>query len=55
MQLTDEHIAEFQALWCKNYGGDIGKDEALAKGLRLVRLFEIILKHEAQKHAPQEI
>lgn len=42
MQLTDEHIAEFQMLYRKHFGKDISKDEALEKGLRLIRLMELV-------------
>ncbi len=49
MQLTDEHIEEFQMLYRKHFGKDISKDEALEKGLRLIRLIEILsrfISHE---------
>ena len=49
MHLTDETLTEFQMLYRKNFGTDISKAEALEKGLRLVRLMEIVLKHEAEK------
>jgi len=49
MRLTDEHIVEFQMLYRRHFGRDIGKDEALEKGLRLIRLIEITIKHEASK------
>lgn len=49
MQLTDEDITEFQMLYQKHFGVDISKDAALEKGIRLVRLMEITLKHEAKK------
>lgn len=59
MIIADEHIAEFQMLYKKHYGKDIGKDEALEKGLRLVRLMEVVLKQSvkdaAQKNAPSPI
>lgn len=55
MQLEDEHIAEFQMLYQKHFGKDIGKDEALEKGLRLVRLIEIVLKHEAKKRSAEAL
>jgi hypothetical protein len=42
MRLTDEHIAEFQMLYRKNFGKDISKEEALEKGLRLIRLMELV-------------
>lgn len=55
MRLADEHLAEFQMLYRRNFGKDISKDEALEKGLRLIRLMEIALKHEAKKCAAQTI
>ena len=42
MQLTDEHIVEFQTLYRKNFGKEISKQDALAKGIRLIRLVEIV-------------
>lgn len=42
MRLADEHIVEFQMLYRKHFGKDISEDEALKKGLRLVRLFELV-------------
>jgi hypothetical protein len=53
MQLADEHIKEFQVLYKKHYGVEISTAEALAKGIRLIRLMEIVLKHEAKKQATQ--
>ena len=53
MQLTDEHIAEFQMLYQKHFGKEISKQDALAKGIRLIRLMEIVLKQTA-KDAAQE-
>lgn len=59
MRLEDEHIAEFQMLYRKHFGKDIGKDEALEKGLRLVHLMETVLKHDAKYRSvgalPQDI
>jgi len=49
MHLTDENIAEFQALYKKHYGQDISKEEALARGLRLIRLMEVVLKQSAEQ------
>jgi len=48
MQLADEHIKEFQTLYQKHYGTNISKAEALDKGLRLIRLMEVVLKYEAK-------
>ena len=49
MQLTDEHIAEFQSLYRKHFGTDIGKDEALEKALRLIRLVEVVSRAAADE------
>lgn len=49
MQLSDENIETFRGLHLKKFGVEITKAEAMEKGIRLVRLFEIILKHEAGK------
>ncbi len=51
MQIADAHIVKFQMLYRKHFGNDISMDEALAKGTRLVRLMEIVLKHEVKKYA----
>lgn len=55
MQLADEHIKEFQVLYKKHYGVEISTAEALEKGIRLIRLMEIVLKHEAKKQAIQMV
>lgn len=53
MQLADADILEFQMLYKKHYGVDISTAEALEKGLRLIRLIEIVSKNEAKKLAGQ--
>lgn len=55
MQLADEHLAEFQMLYKKHFGVEISKAEALEKGMRLIRLMEITLKHEAKIRATQAL
>lgn len=45
MHISDEHIAELQDLYYRNFGIRISTKEALDKGLRLVRLLEITLKN----------
>lgn len=53
MQLADEHIEEFRTLYRKHFGKDISKEEALEKGLRLVRLIELVsraIAHEQNQH-----
>jgi hypothetical protein len=41
--LTDKEIAEYQRLFKDEYGIELTKDQALEKGLRLVRLLRIVL------------
>jgi len=42
MNLADEHILEFQMLYQKHFGIEITKERALEKGLRLIRLVEVV-------------
>ena len=49
MQLTDKHIIKFQILYLEKFGIEISKAEAVEKGVRLVRLMEIILKNKNKK------
>ncbi len=54
MQLTDEKLTEFQMLHKKHFGTEITKAEAMEKGLRLVCLMEIVLKHETKRQIASE-
>jgi len=49
MVIEDDHIAEFQVLYRKHYGKDISKAEALEKGLRLIRLIEVVSRAMAHE------
>lgn len=49
MQLTDDDIISFQVLYKKYFGVEISKAQALDKGIRLIRLIEIVSKYEAKK------
>jgi len=42
MVIADEHIAQFQKLYQEHFGVEITKAQALQKGLRLIRLFEVV-------------
>ena len=42
MDISDKHILEFQELWKKHFGTEITKEQALEKGLRLIRLIEVV-------------
>lgn len=40
--LSDEQITKFQTLYKNRFGRDLGREEAYEKGVKLLRLFEII-------------
>ena len=42
--LTDKEIAEYQRLFKDEFGIELTKDQALEKGLRLVRLLRVVLE-----------
>jgi hypothetical protein len=42
MAIADEHIAAFQKLYQEHFGIELTKAQALEKGLRLIRLVEIV-------------
>jgi len=42
--LTDKEITEYQRLFKAEFGIELTKDQALEKGLRLVRLLRVVLK-----------
>ena len=49
MNLTDEHILEFQMLYKKHFGTEITREQALEKGLRLIRLVEAVSRAVADE------
>ena len=49
MIIADEHIDEFQVLWKKHFGTEITKEQALEKGLRLIRLIEAVSRAVANE------
>ena len=42
--LSDEQIRKFQMLYKKHFGKEISREEAYEKGVKLVRLVELIYK-----------
>ncbi len=42
--LSDEQIEKFQMLYKSRFGKEISREEAYAKGARLIRLIELIYK-----------
>lgn len=49
MNLTDDNILEFQMLYKKHFGTEITKEQALEKGLRLIRLVEAVSRAVANE------
>ena len=44
MQLSDKKITEFQELYLKHFGEEISREKAHEKGIKLVRLVELVYK-----------
>ncbi len=42
--LSDEQVTKFQVLYKKQFGREITKEEALEKGVKLVRMMQLIYK-----------
>lgn len=42
--LSDEQITKFQTLYSNRFGKEISRDEAYEKGVKLIRLIELIYK-----------
>jgi len=53
MQLTEENITKFQALYKKHFGEEIDRSRAQEEGIKLLRLMQLIYqpmtKEEYQK------
>lgn len=44
MILSDKNISDFQAIYKARFGKEISRQEAIEKGIKLLRLIEIIYK-----------
>lgn len=55
MQLTQEAIDEFKAIYKTEFGEDISDAQAREMGTRLLRVFHILLEvsHEGTENKPQ--
>jgi len=47
--LSDEQITKFQTLYKNRFGKKIGREEAYEKGVKLIRLIELIYKPMTEK------
>lgn len=43
-QLSDKHISSFQELYLQRFGKELNRGEAQEKGLKLLRLMQLIYK-----------
>ena len=48
MQLSDQDIASFQALYKSTFGKEISKENAYAQGIKLLRLMSAVYKPMTQ-------
>lgn len=44
MYLTDDEVLQFQAIYRQQFGKEISQEDARERGIKLVRLFEIVYK-----------
>jgi len=51
--LSDKKIADFQAIYKARFGKEISREEAIEKGIKLLRLIEIIYKPMTEKEYQQ--
>jgi hypothetical protein len=47
--LSDERIAQFQALYKKHFNEDLSKEEAYELGAKLVRMVQLVYKPITEK------
>ena len=52
MQLTQEDLEEFKAIYRQEYGIDISDAEALEMGTRLLRVVKVIVDVGGQERTP---
>jgi hypothetical protein len=51
--LSDKKIADFQAIYKARFGKEISREVAIEKGIKLLRLIEIIYKPMTKKEYQQ--
>ena len=44
MQISDQQLAKFQALWEKRFNEKISKEKALEEGIKLINLVKIVYR-----------
>jgi hypothetical protein len=47
--LSEKRIAEFQALYKRHFGEDLSKEEAYEKGVRLIRMVQLVYRPITEK------
>lgn len=51
MPISDEAIAEFKAIWKKEFGEEISDEKARSRGQELVNLYKMLIEHKLKKEA----
>ena len=54
MQLSPQAIQDFKRIYKEEYGQDISDDQAREMGMRLVRVFMVILKVNGSPPSPPQ-
>jgi F0F1-type ATP synthase delta subunit len=47
-ELTDKQIEEFQSIYKKTFGKEISRDEAIEKGLSLIRFIALVIDNRKE-------
>lgn len=47
--LSDEQVSKFQKIYKNRFGGEISREAALEKGIKLVRLMKLIYRSMTEK------
>ncbi len=48
--LTDEQLKKFQSIWMDRFGKELSRDQALEYGLKLIRLFQVVIKESSSDY-----
>jgi len=51
MHVSDEAIAEFKAIWKKEFGEEISDERARKRGQELVDFYKMLVEHKYEREA----
>lgn len=49
MTISDEEIAEFKAIWKKEFGEEISDEKARVRGRELIEFCKLLLEHKRKE------